>query len=246
MSGKPAASTNASPKRGTTRPSYSHATNIDVGIRRTATGRESPPNVETTKRYAAINAESRSPAARSHEGGLSPTPTPTRGNLLRRKTAVPPDLQPPSGVASCGATLATSRQARTPRHPSYGAIRCAPSRDTPTLQPGNCPAELPRALGVRPALEHSEPARHRMINLPQKVLGNALGLLVRMDAEHRNTGAPDRQTVIIDGELYVITPKRNDNPGQNQLSSYQPSVVISRPSSAAVSGAVVVRQQRQP
>uniref|UniRef100_A0A1A9UWL8 Uncharacterized protein n=1 Tax=Glossina austeni TaxID=7395 RepID=A0A1A9UWL8_GLOAU len=125
--------------------------NIDVGIRRTAPGRERPPNVETTKRHAAIGAESRSPAAGSHEGGLSPTPTPTRGNLLRRKTAVPPDLQPPSGVASCGATLATSRQTQTPRHPSYGAIRCAPSRDTPTLQPGNCPAELPRAPGLRPA-----------------------------------------------------------------------------------------------
>uniref|UniRef100_A0A1A9VG82 Uncharacterized protein n=1 Tax=Glossina austeni TaxID=7395 RepID=A0A1A9VG82_GLOAU len=41
-------------------------------------------------------------------------------------------------------------------------------------------------------------------------------------------------------------PKRNDNPGQNQLPLNQPSVVISRPSSAAVSGAVVVRQQRQP
>uniref|UniRef100_A0A1A9ZPV7 Uncharacterized protein n=1 Tax=Glossina pallidipes TaxID=7398 RepID=A0A1A9ZPV7_GLOPL len=44
-----------------------------------------------------------------------------------------------------------------------------------------------------------------------KVLNNAFGLLTRMDAEHRSTGAPDRQTVIIDDELYVITCKKQQN-----------------------------------
>uniref|UniRef100_A0A1B0GBC5 Uncharacterized protein n=1 Tax=Glossina morsitans morsitans TaxID=37546 RepID=A0A1B0GBC5_GLOMM len=46
-------------------------------------GRERPPNVETTKRHAEIDTESRSFAAGSHEGGLPPTPTPARGSLLR-------------------------------------------------------------------------------------------------------------------------------------------------------------------
>uniref|UniRef100_A0A1A9ZMZ1 Uncharacterized protein n=1 Tax=Glossina pallidipes TaxID=7398 RepID=A0A1A9ZMZ1_GLOPL len=86
-------------------------------------------------------------------------------------------------------TRATEPLGAPPRvaHP-----RCNPA----TVQP-NCSEHPEYGLPV-------EPPRRRMINLPRKVVDNAPGLLARMDEEHRSTGAPDRQTVIINGLKYDI------------------------------------------
>uniref|UniRef100_A0A1A9UX15 Uncharacterized protein n=1 Tax=Glossina austeni TaxID=7395 RepID=A0A1A9UX15_GLOAU len=49
------------------------------------------------------------------------------------------------------------------------------------------------------------PLGHRLTDLPSAVRLNAAGLISRMFAEKQRTRAPDRQTALIDEELYVIT-----------------------------------------
>uniref|UniRef100_A0A1A9ZAG0 Uncharacterized protein n=1 Tax=Glossina pallidipes TaxID=7398 RepID=A0A1A9ZAG0_GLOPL len=114
---------------------------------------------------------------------------------------------------------------------------CASPRGTPVSQPHNNPASLPRSLEVGP-----NPGTTRAPNGGSAVSGSTQCDRATDPNNYVIVNQSD-VTQLAEQQFTTTQPKCNDDSGQNQLPLHQSSAVISRTSSAAVSGAVVVRQQ---
>uniref|UniRef100_A0A1A9V8F7 Retrotrans_gag domain-containing protein n=1 Tax=Glossina austeni TaxID=7395 RepID=A0A1A9V8F7_GLOAU len=177
---------------------------------------------------------------------------------------------PGGNIAKQGPTTTQRRRQNQPASTLHNETCDIPTQRLsflPTVKGGN-PTPNGTIFDVtlcneRRQIPRTDPNRRRPHNEVHKVMGAFSGLTISRPQGRQRHRVPNSDPPLAKAVPPAIhatsqantmgkqaasgqKPKRNDNPGQNHLPSHQSSSVISRPSSAGLSGAVVVRKQRQP